>query len=302
MSDWSVVADFHDLCGEGPLWDQRRGLLFWTDITGKRFYRYDWRQKKTEVLQAGWEISGFALNEPEGFLVVNSEGIWTWQGENRPTLLANQVEGFPCRMNDCIADPAGRLLAGSQFYDAERADYPLGHLMRIDCDGTVHILDEGIRLSNGLGFSPDGVVLYFADSAARTIFAYDYDVTTGTARRRRTFVQTSFDEGLPDGLTVDAEGFVWSAHWFGSCIVRYDPDGKVERRISVPAKQISSLAFGGPELTDVFVTSAALNDSLPLAPSGYDPAEGNIGGQLFLANLGVAGKEEFRCRIRPEAR
>jgi sugar lactone lactonase YvrE len=301
MAHWLVVADFHDLCGEGPLWDQRRGLLFWTDITGKRFYRYDWHARKAEVLHAGWEISGFALNEPEGFLVVNSEGIWTWDGGNRPTLLANQVEGFSCRMNDCVADPVGRLLAGSQFYDADRLDYPLGHLMRMDCDGTVHILDEGIRLSNGLGFSPDGRVLYFVDSAARTIFAYDYDVTTGTTRRRRPFVQTTFDEGLPDGLTVDADGFVWSAHWFGSCIVRYDPDGKVERRISVPAKQTSSLAFGGPELADVFVTSAALVDSLPLAPSGYDPAEGNIGGQLFLANLGVAGKEEFRCRIRLEA-
>ena len=212
--------------------------------------------------------------------------------------VASEVEGQRCHMNDCIADPRGRLFAGSWFYDPDHGDdYPLGHLMRIDQDGAGKVVDDGIHLSNGLGFSPDLRTLYFADSVARLIFAYDYDVETGNVRNRREFVRVTLDSGLPDGLTVDAEGYVWCAHWFGARIVRYDPDGKIERTLSVPAKQTSSIAFGGRDLTDIFITSAALSDSLPLAPPGYNPESGYVGGRLFHTDLGIAGREEYRARI-----
>jgi sugar lactone lactonase YvrE len=239
------------------------------------------------------------FNEPGGFVTVNTKGIWSWDGEHEPALLASEVGGYPCKMNDCIAAPQGRLLAGSCLYELT-GDYPLGHLMRVDQDGSAHILDDGIHLANGLGFSPDTRTLYFADSEERVIYAYDYDPDLGTVQRKRPFVRVGSNEGLPDGLTVDGEGFVWSAQWFSACIVRYDPDGKVERRIPVPAKQSSSLAFGGPELTSVFVTSAGLSDALPLALPGYDAEQGYIGGKLFLAELGIVGKPEFRCRIQPK--
>jgi sugar lactone lactonase YvrE len=297
MQQFEAIADYQDLCGEGPLWDSTRNLLYWTDLSGRRFYCYEWLTKRSTVLRAGLEICGFALNEPIGFVLANSDGLWTWDGSDEPILLADEVDGHPCRMNDCIADPQGRLLAGSCLYESNREDYPLGHLMRVDHDGSVHILDDGIRLANGLGFSPDGRTLYFSDSADRVIYAYDYDVERGEVRHRRPFVRTPLEEGLPDGLTVDAEGFIWSAQWFGSCVMRYDPDGRVERKIPVPAKQTSSVAFGGPDLTDLFVTSAGLGDSLPLAPPDYDPHHGYIGGKLFLANLEITGKPEFRCRI-----
>jgi sugar lactone lactonase YvrE len=296
MPQFESIADYQDLCGEGPLWDSRRNSLFWTDLAGHRFYRYDWAEKRSTVLRTGLEICGFALNEPGGFVIVNLAGIWTWDGEREPVLLATEVDGQACKMNDCIADSRGRLLAGSCFYESA-GDYPLGHLMSVDLDGSARILDDGIRLANGLGFSPDTRTLYFSDSAERVIYAYDYDVELGTVKNRRTFVRVGLDEGLPDGLTVDAEGFVWSAQWFGSCLVRYDPDGRLERRVPVPAKQTSSVAFGGPNLTDMFVTSAKFSDSLPLAPPGYNPHDGYVGGKLFLANPGIAGKPEFRCRI-----
>jgi D-xylonolactonase len=296
MAQFEPIADYQDLCGEGPLWDSTRNSLFWTDLAGHRFYGYDWATKSSTVLRTGLEICGFALNEPSGFVIVNTSGIWTWDGKREASLLTSEVDGYACRMNDCIADPRGRLLAGSCFYESA-GDYPLGHLMRVDHDGAVQILDDGIHLANGLGFSPDQRTLYFSDSAERVIYAYDYDAENGTVQRKRPFVRVGRDEGVPDGLTVDAEGYVWSAQWFGSCIVRYDPDGRVERRVPVPAKQTSAVAFGGPDLTDVFVTSANFSDSLALAPPGYDPHEGYIGGKLFLANLGIAGKSEFRCRI-----
>jgi len=297
-ADVRIVANYGDLCGEGPLWDRGSEILYWTDAVGQRFHSFAPRKDRYTQLASNFEVCGFAFQEEGGFVVVNGSGIWLWDGSGPATSLAREVDGHPCRMNDCIADPQGRLLAGSQFYSSESTDYPLGHLMRVDTDGSLHLLDDGICLANGLGFSPNERILYFADSAARVIYAYDYDPASGQVSRKRIFARTSVEEGLPDGLTVDAEGFVWCAQWFGSCVVRYDPDGRVERRIPVPAKQVSSLAFGGSDLCDLYVTSAALSDSLPLAPLAYNPSCGNVGGQLFVANFGIPGKEEYRCAIR----
>ena len=247
-------------------------------------------------MKEGWEIAGAALNRSGGFVVANSSGIWLWEDGGEPRLVADQADGSKCQMNDCIADPAGRLLAGSCFYDPSK-DYPLGKLIRVDTDGTAHIIDEGLHLANGLGFSVDARTLYFTDSAARIIYAYDYDPASGIARNRRVFMKVPATSGLPDGLTVDSEGFVWSAEWYGSRVVRYDPGGKIERTIKTSAKQTSSLAFGGPELTDIFITSAAKSEPMPIMPPGYDPNSGYFGGALYHINLGIRGKPEFVADI-----
>lgn len=176
-----------------------------------------------------------------------------------------------CQVNDCVADPQGRLFAGSRFYDPARKDYPHGYLIRVDTDGTAHVVDEGIHLANGLGFSPDRQTLYFCDSGARVVYAYDYREKDGSVANRRVFQRFAPEEGLPDGLTVDAEGFIWCALWFGAALVRMDPDARVERKIQTPACQTSSLTFGGRDWTDIFITTAALPDPLPLAPPGYQP-------------------------------
>jgi D-xylonolactonase len=252
------------------------------------------------MVKQGLEINAVALNQPGGFVVTNNSGFWLWDGADDCRLLAAEVDGPKCQLNDCIADPAGRVLAGSVFYDPNK-EYPLGKLFSLDTDGTVRILDEGFYLSNGLGFSRDSKTLYFTDSADRTIFAYDYDMTSGTARNRRVFAKVPNTEGIPDGLTVDMEGFVWSAQWFGSAIVRYDPDGKIERRITTPAKQTSSLTFGGPELTDIFITSAGRSEPMPVMPPSYDPTSGYFGGALYHTNVGIAGKAEFQANIRLQA-
>lgn len=297
MKDTKVIADYNDFCGEGPLWDERLRLLYWTDISRKRFYRCSWPGRQHSLLHEGFEVAGFAIHESGGFVAVNSSGAWLWDGHAGKKLIAAQADGQQCVLNDCIADPEGRVFSGSCFYDASRPDNPPGCLFRVDTDASVHVVDEGIRLSNGLGFSPDNRTLYLADSAARIIYRYDYSRADGAVRNRRIFARVPADEGVPDGLTVDAEGHVWSAQWFGGCVVRYDPDGRMERRITIPALQTSSLAFGGSELTDIFITSASLSDALPLAPRGYDPDKGYVGGKLFHLNLGIAGKVENRARI-----
>ncbi len=296
MAQLTVIADYGDLCGECPVWNPEEGLLEWTDCVGKKFLRLRWPSRQHGIVAREAAINGFRRNRPGGFVVTNNQGIWLWDGGQNLSVVATEVEGRPCQMNDCVADSRGRLFAGSYFYNPV-GDYELGKLIRVDTNGKASILDEGFHLSNGLGFSPDETVLYFADSVARRIYAYDYDGRAGLVRNRRLLVQVPGDEGLPDGLAVDAEGFIWSAQWYAGCVVRYGPDGKMERRVSMPAKQTSSLAFGGPELTDIFVTSAAQSEPMPVMPPGYDPKSGNFGGALYHFNAGIAGQRQHAANI-----
>jgi sugar lactone lactonase YvrE len=296
MSRVSIIANYNDECGECPVWDPNSASLYWTDLLKNRFYRYHSSSGNHELISEGVPINGFRLNEIGGFVIANNHGIWLWKEGTRPKLITSEVDGSRCQMNDCIADPKGRFVAGSYFYDPA-TKYELGKLIRIDTDGKATIIDEGFHLANGLGFSPDCATLYFTDSVARVIYAYDYDTVLGNASNRRVFVRVSITEGIPDGLAVDNSGFVWSAQWYGGCIVRYDPDGKRERVITIPAKQTSSIAFGGRDLTDVYVTSASKFEPLPIMPINYDPCTGNVGGELFHLNLGIEGKPEFKANI-----
>lgn len=292
----SVVADYQNLCGECPVWNHADGTLDWIDCVGLKFFRLHWATRQHSLLKQDLAINGFRRNRRGGYVITNNEGVWHWDGYEKLSRVAAEADGSKCQLNDCIADAHGRLLAGSYFYNPS-ADYELGKLIRVDTDGKASVLDEGFHLANGLGFSPDGKTLYFTDSVARRIYAYDYDLDMGSVRNRRVFVQVPREEGIPDGLAVDGEGFVWSAHWYGSCIVRYDPCGKPERRVPTPAKQTSSLAFGGPFLTDIFVTSAGQSESMPVMPPGYDPTSGNFGGALYHLNPEIAGQQQHPANI-----
>jgi sugar lactone lactonase YvrE len=292
-----VVADYGDLCGEGPLWDDRKNILYWTDIDGKKFYRYLWNERRHELVHDGFQVNGSTMQENGGFVVTNSSGIWLWDPQKQPTLLASEVDGKDCVMNDCIADPEGRVYSGSYHYNPDGVAAP-SYLFRIDKDGSVHVADEGIQFSNGLAFSIDCSTLYFSDTVAHCIYSYRWHRETGKLTDRRVFVRVPREEGFPDGLTVDAEGFLWCAQWFGARITRYDPDGKVERVVRLPAAQTSSLTFGGPDLDTIFVTSASLSNMLKEAPPGYDPNKVFVGGRLYQMRSDVQGKKEHRSRIK----
>jgi len=296
MTELMIAADAGDLCGECPVWDPQTRSLYWVDIDGGRFSRYDYVSGRHDILRRGVSIHGFRLNQAGGFVITNSRGVWLWNGGDTLRLIADVVEESKCQLNDCVADQFGRLLTGSYFYHPEKP-YDPGKLIQVDNHGSLTVIDEGFHLSNGLDFSPDGRTLYFTDSVARRIYAYDYDPMSGTVSRRRVLVQVPDTEGLPDGLAVDSEGFIWSAQWYGSCVVRYDPDGAVERRLEVPAKQTTSIAFGGDEMTEIFVTSAAKPGPLPIMPPGYDPFSGRLGGRLYRTNLGIRGKVAFQANI-----
>jgi sugar lactone lactonase YvrE len=296
-----VVADYGDLCGEGPLWDDRRQILYWTDIDGKKFYRLLWKERRHELVHDGFQVNGACMQESAGFVVTNSSGVWLWNPESKPILLASEADGQECVLNDCIADPEGRVYSGSYHFNPNGVSAP-SFLFRADTDGSVHVADEGIQFSNGLAFSPDGNTLYFSDTVARCVYAYKWHRGTGKLSDRRVFVRLPREEGFPDGLTVDSEGFLWCAHWFGACITRYDPDGKRERKVMFPASQTSSLAFGGPELDVIFVTSAAKSNMLETAPLGYNPGKVFVGGRLYQMKSDVQGRKEHRSRIELDRR
>jgi sugar lactone lactonase YvrE len=257
-----------------------------------------WNERRHELIHEGFQVNGSCMQERGGFVVTNSNGIWLWSPQTTPTLLASEVDRKDCVMNDCIADPEGRVYSGSYHYNPD-GFAPPSFLFRVDTDGSVHVADEGIQFSNGLAFSPDCSTLYFSDSVARCIYAYKWHRQTGNLTNRRVFVRLSREEGFTDGLTVDAEGFIWCAHWFGARITRFDPDGRVERRVTLPATQTSSLAFGGPDLDTIFVTTAAKNNMLAEAPPGYDPDRVYVGGRLYQMRSDVQGRKEYRSRIRP---
>jgi len=295
-----LAAASGDFCGECPVWDPARNCLYWTDCVGLRFQCLDWATGRHETLKTEVEVYGFRLNEPSGFVITNTAGAWLWDGLGEPLLVAEMAEGSRLQLNDCTADSAGRLLTGSYFYDPYR-EYELGRLVRIDPTGAVAVLDEGFHLANGIGLSPGEGTLYLTDSVARRIYAYDYNVRSGSATRRRVFVELASSEGIPDGLAVDAEGFVWSAQWYGGCVMRYDAEGKPHRRIAVPAKQTSAVAFGGPDLSELFITTAAKSEPMPVMPPGYDPSAGPFGGSLYRVRLGVRGQEQHMSKISAPA-
>jgi sugar lactone lactonase YvrE len=148
-------------------------------------------------------------------------------------------------------------------------------------------MDTGFTISNGLGWSPDDTRFYFTDSAARTIYVYDYDIDTGAIANRRVFAQLAEGVGTPDGLSVDSEGFVWSAHWDGWCITRYDPDGKVDRVLNLPVPRPTSCTFGGPNLDILYVTSARIR------LSAHQLAEAPLSGGVFAIRAGVRGQADM---------
>jgi D-xylonolactonase len=157
----------------------------------------------------------------------------------------------------------------------------------------VRIVEDGVELANGMGFTRDGRTLYFADSALRRIYSYRVNERSGQLSRKKILAQLEREDGLPDGLTVDGDDHIWCAFWYGGKVLRFDPDGKIQRIIEVPAIQTSSVALGGPDIDEMFITTAAEAWPSDLAPASYRAESPNQGGGLYRTNPGVRGKGEY---------
>jgi len=202
-------------------------------------------------------VTALARRTSGDWIAIAQNGIYAWDSKtNEYDLIVGPPEpGKPdiC-YNDSAADRQGRLLVGTVNMQDPFA--PEGSLYRLDPNGSLHELDTGFATANGIGLSPDGRSVYVADQRHNQIIVLDYDTVNGTVSNRRLFARVPADDGMPDGLIVDADGFVWSGHWAGWKLTRYDPDGKIERQIRFPLEHVISFAFGGKDLDELFVTTA----------------------------------------------
>jgi sugar lactone lactonase YvrE len=253
MSDVEHILVAGDELGECPIWSVEEQALYWVDITGDRFHRLRPATGDHEVFDVGVLVSAVGLRDSGGLILATGEGIAFWDPDTQAlmhTIASPEASKPDARFNDAAVDRQGRFWVGSLSRDRT------GSLYRLDPGGVLHRMDSGFGTSNGIGWSPDSRTMYFTDSSPRTIYAYDFDPATGEIRDRRPFVHTPDEEGVPDGLAVDSEGFVWSARWGGWKITRYDPNGRVERAIQVPIQYPTSCVFGGPQLDRLYITSA----------------------------------------------
>jgi sugar lactone lactonase YvrE len=280
------VAKVCNVIGEGPRWNAAEQRLYWVDFIENQNI-HSWHPATQDLLTYRTEAPVTALGfRRTGDLIVATRGqIATFNLSTRKLSAVASLEDQPgMRLNDGAIDANGRFWVGSM--NSEKQDEPHGSLYRFDPDGSVHTMDTGFTVSNGLGWSPDQRIFYFIDTFRRVINAYDYSAAMGSISNRRVFVRTVESDGFPDGLAVDSEGHVLVAFWGGWKVVRYDPDGKQEREIRFPVANPTACAFGGPDRDELYVTSARLGlteDQLAQQP---------MAGDLFRVRLNVQGQEE----------
>lgn len=275
------------MVGEGPIWDVDTKFLFWIDIVGTRLWRHDPSTGVTE----NWELPGIvgsiALRESGGLLIAMGDGVYASDSIGSSyELLANSSElTANIQLADGKVDRRGRFIVGSMDRGMKE---PSGKLFVLDPGAhELRVLDDDIILGNGPCWSPDDKIFYHADSVRNTIFAYDYDLDRGTVANRRVFANTSDFGGMPDGATVDCEGFVWTAICEGGKLIRYSPQGDVDRIVEMPVGLPGSVMFGGKDLDRLFVPS--------LNPAFMGRESGPLDGAMFVIDgLGVTGLPETR--------
>ena len=266
-----VAAPLSEL-GEGPCWDPASQSLYWVDIPAGRVHRLDGLGQ-----HSSWDVgrpAGAVVTRAGGGLVVAAgNGFYALDpGTGEVTELAG-APGLPdTRMNDGKCDRAGRFYAGSMAFDESPGQ---GSFYRLDTDGTVTELYTGIGVSNGVGWSPDDRLMYYIDSLDYRVDVLDYDPLTGEMGERRPFVRLGSGEVVPDGLAVDCDGGVWVAVWGGGVIQRYDQHGRLIGAVRLPASYVTSCAFGGPGLDQLYVTTAE--------------GPGRSAGALFTCPAGITG-------------
>jgi sugar lactone lactonase YvrE len=282
------VVKAEALVGEGPIWDDRAQVLWWVDIKAPSLHRYEPATGETRSWPMPSRLGTVALRERGGLVGAFKDGFcWIDPETGAVTPIADPEAHLPDnRFNDGGVDAAGRFWAGTMD-DAEQD--PTGHLYRLDPSGKVKSYEAHISITNGVDWSLDGRTLYFTDTTGGTIYAYAFDPATGEPGGRRVFAQVPESDGHPDGLVVDAEDHVWGAHWGGARFTRYRPDGSIERVLPIPAPQVTSACFGGPNLDILYVTSAVIG--LDDATRALYPAAGSV---FAVTGLGIKGRPTRR--------
>ncbi|MFF8189880.1 SMP-30/gluconolactonase/LRE family protein [Streptomyces bobili] len=259
---FDVAVRAEAILGEGPTWDPAAGRLLWLDILGSRLHSYDPATGRRGVRVTDQHVGaakpraggGLVLNLRDGVGLLDEDGSFRW-------LHHEPVPGR--RANDAAVAPDGSLWVGTMRYDEAPGG---GSLSRVTGDGAVSVVLGDVAVSNGTGWSPSGTLMYYIDSPTRRVDVFDH--ADGRVTNRRPFVQIEDGAGFPDGLTVDADGCVWVALWAGGAVRRYTPEGVLDRVIELPTPLVTACAFGGADLTDLYVTTARVGLEAPHPLSG----------------------------------
>lgn len=279
--------------GESPLWDDDDQILYWTDIPRGNLWALDWRTMNTRRVHLASHLSAVALNDVSGDLVgVAGKRLLRIQSANSTapecTVLARNVKRDG-RFNDAAVDARGRLWVGT----SEGVGGMKGSLYRFDVAGIPPArYPMEISMSNGIGWSPDGTVMYFVDTSTSRVDRFDFDLDGGVPSRRRPFIELPGRGGLPDGLCVDSGGDLWLALWGAGQVRRYAVDGALRAAIQLPVPNVTSCCFGGPDLNTLFVTTAA---------NGNDSGPHRLAGSLFaISAIDATGQRSQRLRLHAE--
>ena len=282
--DISVALRVHTEIGESPVWSQSTQELYFVDIGRQEIHTYRPSDGRHRVFDVPDRVTSVSLRERGGLVLSLGKTFAFYDPETgHLDVLADPEPDRPGnRFNDAQCDPQGRLWAGTMGAGDWHA--PTGAVYRFDPDGRITRMIDEVRCSNGTGWSPDGRTMYHTQSFRYAIFAYDFDAETGAIANERPFVTLPADGGgFPDGLTVDELGFVWSAQPVYGRLVRYDPDGGIDRIISLPVSRGTSCTFGGPDHRTLYITSAT--ETLTEAQIAEEP----LAGSVFACTPGVRG-------------
>lgn len=286
-----LLVDGHHELGEGVLWCERSQTVFWTDIHASRLWNHDPQSGATRSWPMPERLCCFAFTaDPERLLIGLASRLAFFNlGTGAITPICRIEDDLPTtRLNDGRCDRQGRFVFGTLNEDVGRA--PIASFYRLNADLSLERLPlPGIAISNSICFSPDGTRMYHCDSMEGKIMVCDYDPASGAIAHQRVFADLAQQPGGPDGSTVDADGHVWNAQWGGARVVRFAPDGRIDRIVDMPTAQPSCVAFGGAALDTLFVTSA--HEGMSARQREQDA----LAGALFaVPETGVRGLPEVR--------
>jgi sugar lactone lactonase YvrE len=285
MGELCCIQSANAILGEGPSWDSEQGVLFWVDIQRPAIFRWDPEKGQTGHWPMPRPVGCVAPSRSGRLVIADADGFGFLDLKTGDlSRISNPESDLPQnRFNDGKVDRAGRFWTGTIDDECMR---PTGCLYRLDVDLSFRRVRTGFICSNGLGWSPDSSTMYFTDSIVRTIWAYEFDLDTGDLGERRVFAKLDCNDGVPDGLTVDCEGCVWSAIWDGWRVIRYKVDGTIDREIHMPVQRPTSCMFGGADLKTLYITSACIG----LGWSAL--TDGPLAGALFALQTDVPGLPE----------
>ena len=292
MSDNSrpveLVADLHNVIGEGPIWLEDEQRLAWVDIKGHHVHWLDPQTGRVEQIDVSADVGAVAPTTTSGKLIAavgNGFQVIDRKSGGMTILAVAEPDRPGNRMNDGKCDSRGRFWAGTMADDETPG---AGALYRLNLDYTVDRMLSEVTVSNGLDWTADDRLMYYIDSASHRVDVLDFEPSIGTIANRRPLIQIDVSDGVPDGMTLDAEGGLWVALWGGWSVRRYRPDGSFDLEIKVPVSKVSSCVFGGPDLSDLYITTAARGlseEQLEKQPHA---------GGLFRCRPGHGGRPPYR--------